>query len=559
MARMERTQPSVLDAGTATYQIAIGDADLTCLFIHLLRCRPVFLEAKTLLTPGLFDRVREPHWAILWATMLDLDSQFGEWTYESLTHAISVRQRQDPSAMPDPYWDALMRADDQGIVFSTFCARAEDLMPDYARELLRKYLHERTVVQPLSRHLRSQGDAYAQNFVQLVAEASARIMRIEAVRQAPIGDAMPTFGSILPPPVLKRPTGITYIDRHIVGQRRGDCNGILGIRGAGKTTLGMHMALQHAKKCYDAALRGEPAELSVFTSYEEPESKLQRRAWSNAAEISWDTLDQMTDWEQLSTGLSLKPYEQWRRNNADSGGIVLGERERYESAIQWVNRHFVFLDMSGSERFPNAGRGGVPEIVSALNRLQEERQMKISQVVFDYAGLIVRRSMADRGISPDAIRHELGPFGDRIRQEVSIRYDCTSWVLHQMSSDQGKRGPTTLLTDLDAAEAHNFGENMAAVACLGSADPATKCQLLNWSKARYVDRLNCPPSVVMLNGLFYRFDDVSDRYQPDSVTRSFINPAEAEMINGAQHEGPVGTPVGLGRTGGNSAGADMEI
>lgn len=544
MARMDRVQPSVLDAGTATYQIAIGDADLTCLFIHMLRCRQLFLEAKTLLHVGLFDRVREPHWAILWATMVDLDAQFGNWTYESITHAINVRQRQDPSAMPDPYWNALTRADEQGIVYSTFCVRIEDLMPDYARELLRKYLHERTVVQPLSRHLRTNGDAYVQNFAQLLAEATARVARIDSVRQAPIGSSMPMFGEALPPPVIKRPTGITYIDRHIVGQRRGDCNGILGIRGAGKTTLGLHMAIKHARQCFANALDGQEPQLSVFGSWEEPETKLQRRVWSNAAEISWSTLDTMTSWDELSTGQSLKAYERWRANDRD----VMGERERYEAAIQWVNRHFVFLDMSGTDRFPNAGRGGVPEIVSALNRVQEERGMKISQVVMDYAGLIVRRSMSERGVSPDAIRHELGPFGDRIRQEVAIRFDCTAWVMHQMSSDQGKRGPTTLLTDLDAAEAHNFGENMAAVACLGSADPATKCQLLNWSKVRYADRLACPPSVVMINGDYYRFDDVSDRYQPDSVTRSFINPAEAEMISGTRSEGPVGRPAGISRS-----------
>lgn len=555
MARQDRTQPSVLDAGAATYQIAIGDADLTCMFIHLLRCRQLFLEARQLMAVSLFDRVREPHWAVLWATMLDLDAQFGDWTYESIAHAISVRQRQDPSAMPNPYWDALMRPDDQGIVFSTFCVRQEDLMPNYGRELIRKFLQERTVIQPLTRHLRQTGDAYALNFTQLVAEAHNRISRIDSVRQVPIGGTMPAFGSALPPPIPKRPTGITYIDRHIQGQRRGDCNGVLGIRGAGKTTLGMHMAVRHARQCFEAFLRGEGSELSVFFSYEEPESKLQRRIWSNAAEVAWSTLDQLTDWSELSTGEHLKDYEQSRRAVAAAGGVVLGERERYEEACHWLNSHFVFLDMSGSEAFPNAGRGGVPEIVSMLNRLQDEREMKISQVVFDYAGLIVRRNMADRGMSPDGIRHELGPFGDRIRQEVSIRYNATSWVLHQMSSDQGKRSPTTLLTDLDAAEAHNFGENMAAVACLGSADPNTKCQLLNWSKVRYLNRLEVAPSVVMLNGEFYRFDDVSDRYRPDTVTRTFVNPSEAQAIMGTS-EGPIGVPVGMERS---DVGADMQL
>ncbi len=554
MARQDRPQPSVLDAGSATYQIAIGDADLTCLFIHLMRCRQLFLEGRQLIAVNLFDRVREPHWAVLWATLLDLDTQFSGWTYESIAHAISVRQRQDPSAMPAPYWDALMRSDDQGIVHSTFSVRVEDLMPEYGRELLRKFLQERTVIQPLTRHLRQNGDAYALNFAQLVSEAQSRIMRIDAVRQVPIGGAAPAFGSPLPPPVIKRPTGITYIDRHIQGQRRGDCNGLLGIRGAGKTTLCMHMAIRHARQCFEAYLRGEEAELSVMFSYEEAESKLQRRIWSNAAEIAWSTLDQMTDWSALSTADNLKPYEQHRRAVAAAGGVVHGERERYEEMTHWLNQHFVFLDMSGSEQYPNAGRGGVAEIVSTLNRLQDERQKGISQVVFDYAGLIVRRYMADRGLSPDGIRHELGPFGDRIRQEVAIRHNCTAWVAHQMGSDQGKRSPTTLLTDLDAAEAHNFGENMAAVMCLGAADPNTKCQLLNWSKVRYLNRLEVAPSVIMLNGEFYRFDDVSDRYRPDTVTRTFINPQEAQAVMGAE-AAPLGVPVGLERY---DIGADMQ-
>ena len=552
----ERTRyqtPSVLDAGTTTYQMAMGEADLLCLFIHLLRSPPVFQEARGMLRVELFDRVREPHWAVLLAAMLDLDAQFGQWTYESLAHAISVRQRQDPSAMPVPNWEMLMRADEQGVVFSTFCVRMEDIMPDYGRELVRQFLNERLVAQPLARHLRSSGDAHVREFAALVAEASSRIARINAVRELPAAAAMPTFGAVLPPPVPRIPTGLSYVDRFCQGRRVGDCNGVLGAFGSGKTTFAINLAVTEAKNFFARSLEpGVEPELSVFMSYEEPEIKLIRRIWSNAAEIPWDTLEEMTDWSSLSTAGQLKGYEREMFSVAGANTIIRGERERYEESMQWVNRHFVFLDMSGSEDFPNAGRGGVDEIASVLTRLQEKRGMKVGSVTMDYAGLICRRQMAATNVSPDQMRHHLGPLGDRIRLEIAVKFKLTAWVMHQMASDQGKKSATTPLSHMDAAEAHNFAENMALCACLGVVDKRTGCQLLNWSKIRYRKQWEHAPAVLKLDGQFCRFADVSDSYRPDTVTSTFIDPRTAQAFHGHERDdGPIGTPVGIAPLGGD--------
>jgi hypothetical protein len=537
-----------LDAGTATYQLAMGESDLVCLFVHLLQSPSVFAEAKAMMKVTLFDTVREPHWAVLMATMLDLDAQFGRWSYESLAHAISVRQRQDPSAMPATHWDLLMRPDEQGVVFSSFCVRPEDIMPDYGRELVRQFLNERLVARPLARHLRSSGDAHVREFAAMVSEASARLTQINAVRELPAAaTTMPVFGEALPLAVPLIPTGIPYVDRFCKGRRTGDCNGVLGAFGAGKTTFAINMAVTEAKNFYMKSLiPGATPELSVLFSYEEPEQKLIRRVWSNAAQIPWDTLEEMTDWHTLSTARSLKQYEHEMFAVAGANTILQGERERYEEAMQWVNRHFVFLDMSGSERYPSAGRGGVAEMSTVLDRLQQERGMKVGTVVADYAGLICRRQMAANNISPDQMRHHLGPLGDRIRQEVAIKYNLTAWIMHQMASDQGKKSATTPLSHLDAAEAHNFAENMALCACLGVVDKRTGCQLLNWSKVRYRKQWEHAPAVLKLDGQFCRFNDVSDRYRPDTVTHTFIDPHTAQTYHGHEQDtGPIGTPAGI--------------
>jgi len=537
--------PSVLDIGTPAYQMSIGEDDLLCMFVHLMRCRQVFLEAKAHISVELFDRVREPHWAVLWATLYDLDKDYGGWAYESLVHAVSHRQRQDASAMSPRSWDALLRPDEQGIIFSTFASRESDMMPDYGRNLVRQFLQERTVVMPLTRVMRSSGDAYVQNFSQLLAEANARASRIDAVRELPAGLGMPAIGSPLPPPIPVIPTTLTYFDRHIEGRRRGDANGILGVRGAGKTTMGIDLAITEAKNCFARRAAGGPDLLSVFMSYEEPEEKLIRRCWSNATKIRSSKLDMLTDWNMLTTAANLDEYERNMEAVLTPNQIVMGERERYEEAMVWFNRHFVFVDMSGSGRYPKAGRGGVDEIVAMLNRVQEERNQGIDSVVIDYAGLVCRRYMTDRNIPADNIRHYLGPMGDRIRCEVAIRFDCTAWIMHQLASDQGKRSATTKLTDLDAAEAHNFAENLAACGCLGVADPRTGCQLFNWSKVRYRKQWEHAPSVIMLDGAFCRFNDVSARYRADSVTRSFMNPNESQVVYGADDNRHVGVPTGI--------------
>jgi hypothetical protein len=476
-------------------------ADLDLLFIYIMRIPTVFQEAQAHLEPEYFD-AHEIQYAIFWSALRDLMKTYNNISYEMVAAEINRRLTINPVVGDDIRYQ-MIQPNPNGLVWMLMCQHFEPsiLNAAHARDLLRQFLIERTVIRPTSRVAsQARNGTYPQDFMRFITQAMEQYQRVEAIRDIPLGGMMPERGAALPPPIQYVPTGLGFVDTYIKGQRRGDCNGLLGVFGSGKTTMGLQMALENAQNAaLQAQMNNTVPELTVFLSYEEPQSKVEKRIWSYAAKIRRDKLEDMRDWNVLTQQHNMEAYER-ALSAAGDAGVQYSETERWDIAREWLNPAFVLLDMSGSENFPGAGNGYVDEAAALITRLSDQRQQPIRAVFADYAGLICKRYMESNGIAEERMRYYLNGIGDKFRRQIAERHNCTAWLLHQFNGDQNKRNPTTLL--------------------------------LSWSKVRYYQDRSAAAPTLQICGKFGGMIDVSNRYVPDPNTRSFIDPSSRSSLEG---------------------------
>ena len=194
--------------------------------------------------------------------------------------------------------------------------------------------------------------------------------------------------------------------------------------------------------------------------------------------------------------------------------------------------------MSGSEQFPNAGSGYVDEIVSVLEGIKIlNNEYGYFSVIIDFAGLACERYLHAAGLEDGQLRHLLKGFGDRCRREISERYRCTTWIMHQIAPSNATKSPTQPLHHSMAAESRAFAEYLAICGCLGVPDPKTGCRLLNLSKTRYARMETVEPVTLRINDLFARFENVGDAFKVDTVGRAFVATQLYNQIHGDDTDG----------------------
>lgn len=526
-----------LEAHMGRHQPVITKDDLVFLFIHLLRCRSVYLDAKELLVPTHFNAATESHFAVMWAAAVSLIETYGNVTYSALRYEIIRRLSSDQFAVSKALEFELLREDHYGILYSIMNVPDQDLMPAMASDVLRRLLQERAVVRPLQQRLQQSHNSYPTDIAALMAEINNRVTRIQGIGVLPVASQMQPWGSQLTvSPQIYNPTGIGFIDRYIRGQRPGDCNGALGVFGAGKTTLAIQYCMSQAKLFWSANQQGA-CPLSVMVSYEEETEKLLPRLWSCAARIHRARIELLMggQWSQLSRAGNLNQYDHDAQpDNVQLGMPVASEHERYEAASVWYNRAFVLVDMSGAPPFEGAGRGGVSELRAVLDRISAARGQPIGSVYIDYAKIMASRYMQYNNIRQDDFRFQIGGLGNKLREQIAIPMGATVWLAHQFAPDQNKRAPTTLLSHEDASESKSFAENMPLCMCLGVRDKGTGCSIINWSKMRYgaEDHTQLPPAIVKIDWRYSVLDDVSEAYTLDLTSRSIVDRQAANQLGG---------------------------
>lgn len=354
----------------------------------------------------------------------------------------------------------------------------------------------------------------------------------EAQRVANIGmptansAAMPAFGTdiLLPPPALI--TGIPWIDSYTGGIRPGDVIGVLGPYSGGKTTVLAAAAVRIAELYANQGSN----KLSVFIGYEDGAERMNALLWSAAARINRNlfTSAGTSFWEQLSTRETLKDYDRHLPENRN-GEIMFGERERWDNAQTWFNRHFVFMDFSHNQETGGHGAGGVPEIKSALERLLEERGMELGFVAIDYAGILVERQLAATGgvsarVDLSAIQRPIKQVPDDLRSQVSKVYNCTTMLAHQLAPGEVKKSAAyKYISHLDASGSKGFAENLHNCMCINTRDTATLVSTIFWSKIRVgLPPCGSPHGLIRMDDNVVDVHLVNDLYVADVASQAIL-------------------------------------
>lgn len=323
------------------------------------------------------------------------------------------------------------------------------------------------------------------------------------------------------------PTGVAWLDDRLnKGQRYGEVNGLFGPTGSGKTTFACQLFVSNVREAYKDSQLNIEDKFCVYYTYEQSASEVTRtRILSSAFEISRDSLNDEMNYElTFSRGEDdRKDYERHKQ---------FSEYERYYNEKNKFNRHGIIRNMSGVpdvgdteeliQRKRHKGEGGIEELVHDLDFLTSYCHMGVRAVFIDYLGLVIDRQYRDRDEKErwNAMR----AFGDEIRQKVAGAFDCTVWLLHQMSGSANGKNPTTPLKHTDAAGCKSLADNMSNCLCLGTKDPSSDCLYLSFSKTRHAggQGFDSRDLILQHNKTYARLDNVTKRYLPDKANQCFF-------------------------------------
>lgn len=537
--------PAVIAQRPLPTQAFMQPSVIEWLLICFAQDSQLFSEARELIAEHHFKQNETPLRVLYEALCVSTD-RYGGATYETLCAIVVDMLAQNQGLMlTDVQRQIIFRPDEHGLIFQ-ICnptgVEMEATNRNFSRDLLRRFAYERTVVEPLRRVMNpgfNQGvPENLTDFLSLVTRQQARLATLNSIPEA---DLTPVIGSQLVSSNVFTQTGVSFIDTTLGGQRIGDANGIIGPTGGGKTTLAVHMAVASAKQAWvDAQITNTEPELVIFITAEEAAIKLRPRIWSAFFQIRREKLDTMTSWDDLSQPGKLEPYELAMQSEQT---YKLSEIERYQAYGPQLNACLRVLDLSGSDEYPNAGFGFIDEITSYLARYTQ----KIRAVYIDYAGIFCERYMQAKGLDEKNYRYLLKTFGDRCRQEISARFGCTTWILHQLKGAVGTSKATKLMHHSEAGESADFANNLTVCLCLGTVDPFTGCRRLNPSKVRYLPGDKITPPTLRINDDFAIMEDVTRLFIP-SDTGQFLTPQDSHAIRateGLEQRVPTGGPRGM--------------
>lgn len=509
-------------------------AMLDVVFMALLRNTAFQDEARRFVRVNQFNPVTEAHYALLWDVLTHMRDQGLACSNTTVCAEIHRVLHNNPMCIHPSFHPLLLQQDSHGLVWSAFTSPESDIDVNAARFYMRHFLRERAIATPLRRFMEGvEPGETPMGLDDFLTTLTRQREMIQSLNTLPLVATVPSLTATLAPSAVMHPSGVDWIDSRILGFREGDVVGVLGVTGGGKSTLGAHIAVACAKREYtNARTENREGRWVAFFTYEEDVKKMQPRIWSAGMQIKRDRLADLTSPAlQLSTRDNLQSYE--RNLFGPNSTETTCEQERWQAASVWLNKHLALFDMSGSTDFPNAGRGYIPEVVACLDAHQHQLGTMPLIVVIDYVGLMVRNYMNHNNLREDQLRTMLTEFGNQARREIAERFRCTVVALHQMAPSEGGKSPTALLHHTMAQESKAFAENMAACACIGTADTHTGCRRINWSKIRYRQQERVEPVTVRINDEYSLMDDVSTAYVVDEASRRIITRDAAAQMHGS--------------------------
>jgi hypothetical protein len=405
-------------------------------------------------------------------------------------------------------------------------ARAER---GYVESIVRRFMNTRLIKQEIQKTLADGDSGPADGLDEKLSRWTKAAQAVKYIgRSVTNSAAMPTWGSEIELPPAPIVTAMPWIDQYTGGFRTGDIIGILGPFSGGKTTL---MATAAVRMAQNYAAQGEN-KLSIFIGYEDGSSKMNHMFWSAAAHVDRNLFSQGKDfWLKFSNRDNPKDYDKKLPENRN-GKIITGERERWDLAMSWFNKHFVFLDFSANAASGGHGAGGVAEIVAVLTQLAETRGMEIGLVAIDYAGLLLNRELSQdkRTKNQEQIWRQVQILPDNLRTMVAVPLDCTVLLAHQLAGGDIKKIPAyRYVTHLEAQGSKAFAENLHSCLCINTRDPETRVSTINWSKIRATVPTT-PYGLIRMDDTVVNIHLVNDDYVASETSRRIIRKGEDGLV-----------------------------
>jgi hypothetical protein len=525
------------------------------LLLGLLRWPAIFSQAKDQLLPEHFNQPDELPLRLLWETLLGVRVKMGDAflfddpmkIWQVLDAESKAALRQKPPEHLTAYWSYLFSDNPPGLLQQIYTADITRGSEEYARQLLLQFLHERIVSDAFLRLQVDIGDNVLTNFGRVTEVIRQKELAVSALGIDPVSSAAPE--GWIPPAVFKKPTGILFLDKFLRGGHRApETYAVLGVTGAGKTTLACQLciscgALDRMWAADPSTHPGaEPDDQSTWGSlgwpyecghtylfhYEMSEADLRVKLWSSAAHIDLDRIAMMghPSFTGLSASANLTPVERALYEQSLQGGSageveVLAEQERLVRAQARLRVNVHQIDMTG-DKHQGIGIGYVPEIASILER-ERQKGRRIACVCVDYADACIDRHTLDK----DLKYAMLSQFGRRAEHEIGAAFQTPVWIFQQLSGESNSRTVATKQHHSNAAGCKSFANACWFAFNIGTEDPKTGCRYFTCSKARRSD-LGQPP-IIRIDGGFNQLIDMSGKYMCDS--RGRMKPKAAEMPN----------------------------
>lgn len=517
------------------------------LLAAVARIPDVFLAARFQLTPELFEP-GEAHFVLVTKSIFAAaDGNRGMIPREAavarelICLKCSAEIESDKARMY--YTPTVERRvmDDGGLLDMIFAMPVSQEVAAESMSLLRQFMTERKVADPVMRALAGiESNSTLKDPASLMTIIDAHARDVAGIGVDAGSDAIVDEVDFRPEGAKLVSTKIDWLDELMNGgHAAGEAYVVLGVTGAGKSSLATQIAMEGAELQALIAAEVGPLEAGYwyYFSYELSTDEMRERCYSYGAKVHHETFH-IKPRRPLSTAEipeSLHPYEHDPVINSP-GNPLMGERERMAALNMrqsGANNRLKIVDYSG--KVEGQGMGGVEEIASYLKR-ENMRGRKIAGIVIDYAGLAVNRLIGHRRLRPDAEYPLLSQFVDQVRNQVSIPLACPAWVLHQFHGDVNKKAPGAKVSHSEARGSRNFADNCDFAFGFAGYNKATGLMTVTMSKHRRAAGRE-DDTIVRFDGRIGTFSRPDQDYVIDPQTRQIVPRNYLDSIPVRQNRG----------------------
>jgi hypothetical protein len=430
----------------------------------LLRKLPLFLEARRALEAKHFGDTGDEALARIWGAALQHYERYQALPgHAELLGALADTVTQDPMGV-------CFQPEIESLLQWAFTELAPEAPNDgYVRQALRDFLQEQTVFNPLRQLLDAVNGDLPANLGEVLHQYTQQSDRLTGLSTSRVFSAACEEEEVGLPELI--PTGIPFLDRTMEGGwAAGECYGLLGCIGSGKTTLMSMIGAEGARVLANRARqRNEKPRFVYHVTYEASRHEIRQLVISYLARIRRDRCRQKGFREQLSTAARPESLQKYELQISRRSERTMGELERLEEAEQAL-ANWRCLDMRAEPGNPQVGTGGVAEIQAILvNHLQEHPDEPPALILIDYAVEACRRFVAAKGWDPsNALRHVLSSYVSEVKNQLAEYFGCGVWIANQLKASANAKSPGAPQSFADSMEAKNFPEGLVFTFQLGT-------------------------------------------------------------------------------------------